>query len=192
MKRIILVVCFLGAKFSSYSQIKEWIYTANLAPMLTYKSTPPVFNGMDTVSIHTLGATISLTNGEFDMLDWNGVPITTQWQYLSIPFVGFEYNVANTKGRGQLYKPKDGAFPIMLSIGVTGGYGGSFLIFPVGVNGTAGLSTDFSDLYFKYGIGYEMWGFSLGMGGYLNLTNNNNSFYKTEPGLELRYIWNWN
>lgn len=191
MKKVSIIIVIFFIHFHGDSQLKRWIQTANRAPIVSYKSTAFIFDGIDTVSIHTLSAAISLTDGEFDMVDWNGVPITTTWEYISAPFLGLEYNLANSQGKAQLFKANDGASALMLSLGVTGGYGGSFLIIPLGINGTLGVSTDFRDLYAKYGLGYDMWGFTIGVSGFLNLTNNNESFYKSEPGVELKYIWNW-
>ena len=189
--KYILVTIFLFFTLASSAQIRRWFFETNRSPMVFYKSTPYLFDGQDTTSIHTIGASISLTKGDFDMVDWNGFPITTEWKYISIPFLGFEYNIANSQGKAELYKANDGAPALMLSLGVTAGYGGSFIIFPIGINGTLGLSSDFKDLYAKYGLGYDMWGLSIGVTGFLNMTNKNDSYYKTTPGLELRYIWNW-
>lgn len=191
MKNSLLFFAFLLVSLTSSSQLRR-SYLNQLAPYATYKYNVDLWNGSDTTSIHTFGIGISLAQGDIDVTsDWNGVPITTQWNYAAVPFIGMEYNLASTKGQSPLYKANDGASPLMISFGATGGIGGSFLIFPLGINGTIGASTDFKDAYVKYGLAYDMWGLSLGISGFWNLSNSNKSYYKTTPGLEIRYIWNW-
>lgn len=191
MKNLLLFFVFFSITLTSSSQLRR-TYLNQPAPYVTYKNNLDLWSGSDTTTIHTLGVGISLAQGDIDVTsDWNGVPIITQWNYLAVPFIGIEYNLANTKGQSALYKANDGASPLMISLGATGGIGGSFLIFPLGINGTLGVSTDFKDAYVKYGIAYDMWGFSVGMSGFWNISNSSKSYYKTTPGLEIRYIWNW-
>ena len=190
MKHLLILIYNLTS-LNATSQLKKWVFISDIAPIISYKSNFDLVNGNDSVNIHNIGISISLADGDLDITDWGGLPIITTWNYFSAPFIGLEYNVANTIGETQLYKAIDGASALMLNLGVTGGIGGSLLIFPLGINGTLGVSTDFKDLYTKYGIAFDMWGFSIGYSGFLNLTKNNDSFYKTTPGVGFRYIWNW-
>ncbi len=189
MKKIILFILLALVTSSAFSQKwKRMIDMSEYAPIVSYTNRLHVLKGADTLTVHSLGVGISLANGDIDN---SGFPIASTWEYLALPYVKLDFNFANSKGKGELFNPKDGGSPIMLSAGVTGGKGVAFIFLPLGINATAGLATDFKDGYLQYGLAYDAVGISIGISGMFNFTNSNNSFYKSEMGLELRYIWGW-
>jgi hypothetical protein len=77
----------------------------------------------------------------------------------------------------------------MLNTGVTIG-GGSSYNFPIGINGTLGLSTDFDDLYVRTGVAIDLVQMSFGIGRYFNLTNNGpNPTQLSSLYFNFRFIW---
>ncbi|MDB4088137.1 hypothetical protein N9544_00785 [Flavobacteriales bacterium] len=193
MKNKITTLFFVILTVNSISQLRSKLDLLELAPIAAYKYTPYIVNGIDSTEIHTLTIGISLADGEVESTsNWGILSLSGNWKYFAAPFISLDYNIASNAGPNELFKANDGASPLVLNIGVTAAYGGYFLIIPMGVNGTAGFSTDFKDFYLKYGIAYDVVGFSIGVGGLINVTNNNDSFYKSKKGVELRCIWNWN
>lgn len=191
MKKIIFIL-FSVLSFESFSQLHSKFDVKELAPIVGYKYVPLTINRIDTTEVHTLTLGISLATGEVESTsNWGILSTSGTWKYIAAPFISLDYNMAANSGQYELFKANDGASPLVLNVGITAGYGGYVLIFPIGINGTAGLSTDFKDVYLKYGIAYDIVGFSIGVGGLINMTNNNDSFYKSKLGMELRWVFNW-
>ena len=168
------------------TKIKSMRFTHDLAPIASYSNRLHLPNNGDTMTVHTIGLGISLANGDFETQHF----IVYNWEYIAAPFIKLDLNFANRKGQSQLFTPQDGASPLVLSAGVTGAKGVGLLL-PFGVNATAALATDFKDGYFQYGLAWDAVGLSIGIKGMLNFTNSNQSFYKTEAAIEVRYIWGW-
>lgn len=109
------------------------------------------------------------------------------WSYSAIPFVSLEYHTYVSSTDFGFIDSKNIAPPIMIHAGVTGGTGAMLLFLPFGINGTAGLSSDFKDLFLRYGISYDVFGFSIGYTGFINLTKKGHiPGYLSSPALEIR------
>ena len=196
MRKVILLFLVLisTVSFVSFSQglkqkLRTMRFTHDLSPIVSYTNRLHLPQGSDTITVHTLGLGISLANGDFESIH---MPLIYEWEYVAVPYLKLDFNFANRKGQGKLFTPQDGASPLVLSTGITAAKGYGFLILPFGINGTAGLATDFKDGYLQYGLAWDVVGLSIGIKGMWNFTKSNNSFYKSEMGLELRYIWGWN
>ena len=190
MKKVILFLIFYSCFHISFSQkYRRMLALKQYSPMASYTSKKNVVKGSDTLTVHSLGIGISLANGEADNSNF---PLYMTWEYLAIPFIKVDFNFANSIGKATFFNPKDGASPIMLTAGVTAGKGFTLIVLPFGINATAGIATDFRDGYLKYGLAYDVFGCSFGITGMVNFTNSNASYYKSELGVELRYIWGWN
>lgn len=189
MKKIILLLILGLITSIAFSQkLKRMIVMSEVSPIASYTNRLQLTQGVDTVTIHTLGLGVSLANGDIDK---SGFPIISTWEYLAVPFVKLDYNIASNKGDLNFFRPNDGASPLVLSAGITGAKGFAFVVLPFGINATAAVATDFKDGYLQYGLAYDVVGISIGVKGMWSFTNSNNSFYKEEMGLEFRYIWNW-
>lgn len=109
------------------------------------------------------------------------------WNYSALPFISLEYHSYFKTDDLSYVSYKEVAPPVMLHVGVTGGTGVLFFFLPFGINGTTGLSTDFQNLFIRYGIAYDAFGFSIGYTGFIRLTKNGqNPGYLSIPALELR------
>lgn len=69
----------------------------------------------------------------------------------------------------------------MVNLGVSGGRGGilTLLPVPVGINGSASISSDFKDLYFRGRIGWDIAWVSIGIGGYFNFTKKSSANFNS-------------
>lgn len=111
------------------------------------------------------------------------------WSYAALPFVSLEYHAYLNPADFSFISAINIAPALMIHAGVTGGTGALFLFLPFGINGTAGLSSDFKDLFIRYGISYDVFGFSIGYTGFINLTKNGPvPGYLSSPGLEIRFF----
>ena len=129
-----------------------------------------------------VGYGFTQSDEEIEMLGLYG-----SWSYSALPFISLEYRSYLNAKDFSFISSGNIAPPVMIHAGLTGGTGALFLFLPFGINGTAGLSSDFRDLFFRYGVSYDVFGFSIGYTGFINLTKNGPvPGYLSSPALEIR------
>ena len=191
MKQVTLSIIFLFFSYWGEAQsVLQQIKMLDFTPIVSYSNRLHIPTASDdTLTIHSVG--FGLTVIERSDVDDSYFPWYMTWEYVAVPFVKLDFNFAHYKEEFNLFTPRDGASPLVLSAGATAGKGAALLFFPVGLNGTAAVATDFKNAYFQYGVGYDVMGLSIGVSGLLNLFGPNDSFYKKEVALEIRYLINW-
>jgi hypothetical protein len=165
-----------------FEQIKE-----SISPLLSYKTGGTIVAEGDSVFVRSLEFGFGLTNGFInEWISWGPLPMGFDWGYITLPYITAEYrwfnryyqNIQTTNDPAKLKN-------FMLNLGVSGGRGGILTLLPVpfGINGSASISTDFSDLYVRGRIAWDIAWVSIGFGGIYNLTrkstalNNSNSMF---------------
>lgn len=147
---------------------------SKITPIIGYKWGGNIIHNGDSLLVRSIELGIGLIKGNInEWISWGPIPMGWDWSYLTLPYVTFEYRWFKR------YYEYQGSIsenikmnPFMLNIGVSGGKGGmlSFLPVPLSLNGMAGLSTDFNQLYLRGRIGWDLVGVSIGFTGYYSLT----------------------
>ena len=180
---LLLTIFLFGKSFSQYR-------TEEVALIGGMKFRYDLMVGADTVTVSSLEFGFGRAGGNrIEGLSWGILSLSEDWNYFT-PYATVEYHYMTKNGETDFLKPEDGASPVMLNIGVSGGIGHTFFILPVGVCVSTGISTDFTDTYLSYTYGFCAYGISIEAGGLLNLSNNNDSFYKSKPFGQIKYVWN--
>lgn len=179
---VLLTIFLVGKSFSQYGESVALIGGVKFRSDLR-------LNG-DTVTISSLEFGFGRSGGYSDQgVSWGILSLSENWGYLT-PYATVEYSYMTKKGGTDYLKADDGASPVMLNLGVSGGIGKTLFIFPLGICASAGISTDFTDTYLSYSYGICAYGLSIEAGGLLNLSNKNKSFYKAKPYGQVKFIWN--
>lgn len=165
-----------------------------ITPMAAYKLGGDLVLNGDSAYAHSVEIGVGLIRGSINnWQSWGPLPLGWDWNYLTLPFVTVEYRWI--KRYYEYPEPVSTNYkinPFMLNVGVSTGGGIllSLIPVPIGINGMAGLSTDFNQLYFRGRVGWDVFGFSLGTGIYYSLTQRTTNFNKPHYGyLELSYIF---
>lgn len=119
-----LIILFVIVSANSFSQgikskIRAMRFTHDLSPIVSYSNRLHLPKNGDTMTVHTLGVGISLASGDFDVQH----VVMYDWEYFAVPFIKLDFNFANRIGSSNLFTPVDGASPLVLSLGITGGKG---------------------------------------------------------------------
>lgn len=156
-----------------FETIKE-----KISPILAYKTGGTIINNGDSIFIRSVELGCGLTFGDFNEWEsWGILPMGYDWGYITLPLISAEYRWFNTIYDNPSYAEPTKLKHFMLNLGVTGGRGFivTLLPVPIGINGFAGISTDFQDLYIRGRIGWDVAWVSIGVGGYYNLTRKSSS-----------------
>lgn len=151
-----------------WSSIEE-----KITPILGVKWGGMINNG-DSLLVGSIEIGAGLILGSIDELGyWGWIPTGWIWNYLTLPYVSFEYRWFNRyyEYQGNISENLT-LSPIVMNVGVSGGTGFvlTFLPVPIGINGMAGLSTDFQQLFLRGRIGWDFIGGSIGFTSYYSLT----------------------
>ncbi|MEN8928016.1 MAG: hypothetical protein ABF242_05650 [Flavobacteriales bacterium] len=191
MKKL-LFLSFLISSIYSYSQREKTYKLSDIRPIFGFKNIPFATNKTDTFSINAISVGACFSTMEVNTtLNWGMLPLAGNWNYFT-PFISADIYTAIglNPGSKNFGIAEDGASPVVLNMGVTGGKGYYFLFLPLGINGTAAVSTDFKDAFINLGISYDFFGFSCGMS-WLAPVTGSDSFYKSNPAIDVRWIYEW-
>ena len=162
--------------FSSSESSNNIIETIKekISPILAYKTGGTIVNNGDSIFIRSLELGCGLTFGDVnEWVSWGPLPMGYDWGYITLPVISAEYRWLSTIYDNPDLTESTNLKHFMLHLGVTGGRGFivTFLPVPIGINGFAGISTDFQDLYLRGRISWDVAWVSVGFGGYYNLTH---------------------
>lgn len=194
-----------ATKLDSYPNLKHDLtlpkrkinYNAILrrvTPLFAYKYGSGLVHNGDSADVHSIELGIGLIRGDInEWSSWGPLPMGWDWNYFTLPYLTAEYRWLK-KFHHYSGTPSSTITmnPFMLNAGVSGGIGGLFILIPVpiSINGMAGLSTDFQQLYFRGRIGWDLMGFSVGAGIYYSLTKRADDFNYPHYGFfELSYTF---
>ena len=164
-----------------------------LAPIINVRSHQAFTTSQqDTLFLNAVEVGFGSVQGNHQTWDAQGISWGSDWKYSTLPYVTLEYRFAQHVDNFKVMGLKGEVPSLMLNVGVSGGGGFRLLVIPMGINGTAGISTDFQDVFARVGIGYDLYRISIGSGAYLNLTKNGAlPNYMDGSYVNVRYmLWN--
>src|SRR5690554_1404346 len=151
-----------------------------ITPIVGYKNGFDLVHNGDSANVHSIELGVGLIKGNInEWTSWGPLPLGWDWNYFTLPYITAEYRwLKKYHHYSGIPSSTIKMNPFMLNAGVSGGAGGLliFLPVPISINGMAGLSTDFRQLYFRGRIGWDIMGFSLGAGIYHSLTKRADDF----------------
>lgn len=151
-----------------------------ITPIVGYKNGFDLVHNGDSANVHSIELGLGLIKGNInEWTSWGPLPLGWDWNYFTLPYITAEYRwLKKYHHYSGIPSSTIKMNPFMLNAGVSGGAGGLliFLPVPISINGMAGLSTDFRQLYFRGRIGWDIMGFSLGAGIYHSLTKRADDF----------------
>ncbi len=146
-----------------------------ISPMVGFKWGGTVINDGDSSNVFSVELGAGLTRGYINVWDtaFGGISSGSDWEQLTLPYLSLEYKLFNRYRINQpvVFDPQS-IQPFMVNIGISGAKGGMVFLIPapLALEGMAGLSTDFKDLYVRGRIGWNIVWFSVNVGGYYSLT----------------------
>lgn len=175
---------------ADYPSIASFDYGGSIAPIVSANILGVGLVGGDSIHVNSIEVGVALVHGNMeDVASWGMLPLLTTWQYASTPFVSMEYRWYQPYEKDSISAGEVRALPnVMLNVGINGGCGALLLILPLGINGSAALSTDFRDLYFRWKVSWDAAIVSVGMGQYVNMTRKATLAYDmNSPFLSISY-----
>ncbi|MEN8927434.1 MAG: hypothetical protein ABF258_06645 [Flavobacteriales bacterium] len=194
-KKLITIGLFLALITQSFSQIEYEKFSL----ITGLKAYDEFMDGDDTLSATSFEIGIGLRGG----VDFNSILRSTSffgfsgtselfanWAYAT-PYASIEfirgYNVEKEKGE----KLRGGSNPVMINLGGSAGAGFNlFYLIPVGVGASAGLSSDFQDVFLTYSYGLSFRSISISYAGRTNWTGNKTAKVKTTNHIDIKYAYN--
>jgi hypothetical protein len=145
-----------------------------IAPIGGYKWGGNIIHNGDSIIIRSFELGVGFVKGEVnEWTSWGPIPMGWDWKQRTLPYLTCEYRWFKVHDTYQgIVNESKKLYPFMLNLGVSGARGGMLLLLPVpfAVEGMAGISTDFQDIYFRGKVGWNLVWFSMNLGGYWNLT----------------------
>lgn len=146
-----------------------------ISPMGGFKGGGVIIKNGDSCLVSSVELGAGLTRGYINVWDpvLGFVPSGCNWQQVTRTFISFEYRWLRALSSNQLTNTDVKKFnPVMMNVGVSGAKGGMIFLLPApfAIEGMAGLSTDFRDVYVRGRVGWNLIWFSLNVGGYYSLT----------------------